>query len=360
MIQLNSKSLFDVVKDLGAVIKDSHGMPFLRLVRVEFKGNKITAIGDDLETRVEVSGEFEGEFEKIFCVDYSLFRKSLASLPNQPIKLIFEKTKLYIKAAKTEFKLSLEDSGAFPTSKLKFDSPVKLHSAEFIESVLLSSKMIDSKDELSPLSNIHCCFNGKVSIYGSSHHHGYKQVINQDSKEDKTFLISSRSAPIMFKMLSSEEEIELSIEDRAIELKQENLRIVTLLPTAKPINIEGLFKSLELDIPLNVDVEQFYTIIKSLYNFTDVSIKTANLKLSNKKLLISLYDSANIIGCNYEIDCENDAELDIYYNISNLHKTLSLFSSPDIFITNKKVLYLREGDREALMTPSQSPKANNS
>lgn len=352
MIQVNSKEFFDLIKNLNVVIKDNNNMPFLKMVKIIFKENTITAIGDDLETRIENTIDTSVQFDREFCVDYNLLRKILSSIPNQSINLEFEKTKLKISSTKFEYKLSLEDETTFPGAEFEVEHELELDINEFKEALINSHRMITpDSDMMTALSSVHCHINGNITLIGASQWCIYKQIIKNDFKNEMSLLISERSTSSIIKIFDKPSDIKIGVSDRALEFKQGALRVVCLMPNIKPLNLQQLFDKSKQSFELMVDFDDFKNTIISLSNFTGPSINSARFKVEKNSLKISLNDHSNIINCDYEINCENEDGFDMNYPINNLLRTIKSFTKPKIIVTDTMLFRFVEEDREALLTP---------
>jgi len=306
-ISINSKTLLESVKIVGACVRPKNVMPILDNLLFEISENNLKITADNLEIRTRIDVPINVDGTLITCVPYLALVNVLSVLANSPITLKFSKEELVVKSFSGTYKLPLVNEPFTEPKELDETTVVKDVYGEFIYGLKKAMTFVPTSD----INNFNNVF-FYLSENGSKMYSGLEAEIYEYSlpikSEEKKVLIPRQVADYIVKTVSPTDEIEIGFTDSHLFLKLADRTITAILSIGKAHNFEKLVNSLKPTSNLKVGKDAIFSAVKKLHSISPDSYGLLIFNISKNKIEITVDDAAKRLGGKEVLPCEFDGE----------------------------------------------------
>ena len=351
---ISAKELVKLILPLQAVIKETHVVPILQNVKLEFTGKKLYATGENLEINCKSSMKLYSEKINV-CVPFTMLLATLKTVTDKEVSISISSKVMLITHKKGKFKIPAESSKKFPViEKEQFDKAASFNPKAFKSSIKVANKFILS-DDIAAISNISISIGKKVFIRSTDKSRLFEEVI-KGSGDEGNILISGRSSVALFSLIEdSEDEIKIKFNSEKIHFQFDNSEVIVVqqngnFPTAIFGKILDCMKQAE---KLTLNHKELLTSLRRVSVLsTREKAPIVRLDLTKKEANISCENIAFSTKSEEKIEIKFDSKRTIGYNYKYLIEILSIFEKePELFVDERNSLFIKYKKKIGCLAP---------
>ena len=350
-LKFNTKEILKYVQLVGGVIKTPVAVPILSTVLFKIEKGKLVLEADNtaLRSRVEVPGDYEGEFSR--CIPYELLSSILKGFADGPIEFIFSEKEVLLNAGTGgEYKLPTEPAADFPKSKYEeATGKVKMGSLDLVES--LKKALLFAGNDNKSWDHTILIWIGEenTKIVGGTAFAILEETIDTEGEERK-ILISRNTAEYIAKSIIYEEEIEFSYTGNMIYISMDGRLISAVQSTGEYADYKKIQK--EGDRLYHVDKDALVPALKRLNNIVDKEQKIVKFVIEGTQLSLSYIDIAKTYNAKETllVDYTGD-RIETGFPANQILNALSCFDGNPVmeFISDLKPCFIKSEKTKCLI-----------
>jgi len=304
-LSINSKTLLEAIKVVGACVKPKNTMPILDNLQFCFwdEGLRITA--DNLEIRTSITLETKSKGTFTTCVPYLALLNVLSVLANSPITLKFSKEELVLKSNSGTYKLPLVNDPFTEPKELDEATVIKDNDGEFVYGLKKAMTFVPTSD----FENFNNVF-FYLSENGSKMYSGLTAQIFECSlpikSEERKALIPRQVADYLIKTISPTEEIEIGFTDSHLFVKLQNRTITAILSSGNAHDFPKLVARMNTKTNFSADREMIHSAVKKLHSIITEPYATLKFDISKNQVELSIDDLARSVSGKEVLPCNFD------------------------------------------------------
>ena len=353
-ITLKTKQFIKWLHPLQFVVNENHIVPVYQNVKIDFTKNMITLTGDNLETRVEVTGDVSNVADYTACVNYYMLNNALKSVKDKTIDLSFKNNSMTMTHTKGVFKLPIIPHDEFAKPDLNdLHKKATLHSEDLKTSLKVANRFIYN-DDLDPFSNVYLNIDEKIKIYATDRNRMFQERV-KGKGDNGGILMSNKCSSTLYNLLDYDDEIDIKFNETKLSFNYDNIKV-------SAVQQQGNYAAKKFDSILTaIDQADLYTVdVKELVEATKrVSVFMNRSKSDTVKL--SIKKNKTILTCNSEefgneatetIKTKFKRECVVGFNYKYLIEILSVFDDPELYFhPQNNFLFIKQRRKLGTLAP---------
>ncbi len=268
-------------------------MPILSNILVHFKKEGTTVYSTDLEVSAITKIECLPEEEKKIVVHGRKFLDILKELDNGEIEININENIMTIKQKRTEITLSLQDPEEFPeTKEIEAKEVFLLKGKQLIDMIEKVGFAVSVDETRYILTGMLMKGTGEeITVVGTD---GFRMALYQKKingiKGFQGITIPKRSVLEIEKVIEEEDDVEISIDEKHVQLSTDKIRIISRI-------IEGSFPDYENVLPagnMNTAIVQREELLKGLKKVASVIGRSEPVRVSFADKYMSIEAESDI------------------------------------------------------------------
>ncbi len=353
---VSSTQLSKELQLLRTIINNNNTIPILNNFLLKLNKNTLTLIASDIETTVQSDLQVESTDTGDIAVPSDIFLDILKAFPEQPLTLIAKDNNIEIVANNGKYSLSYFSGEDFPTiEEIENPNTASLMGDDLAVSIN-KTLFATGQDEMRPvMTGILFEFSNKnLTFVATDAHKLVKVAFPNISLKNKLDVIVPKKPLQLLKtmLLGSEENVDISYNEKNIRFKFENKLITTRL-------IDGKYPTYTTVIPkespnkLRINRNLLLNSLKRVSIFSNKSSFQTRLQIAGKSLIISTEDLDFNSKAEENLTCEYIGDnILIGFNAKLLIEAISNLESDEIELS------MSEPSKAALLYPVEENNAD--
>ncbi len=350
---VSSNALLKQLKSIGGVLNSSNSIPILDCFLFEVAKGELTLSASDMETTITTTLKVEATEGGSLAIPAKTLLEALSNLPEQPISVIVEKTKLTakLKTANGDYTLTGHNGEEYPKlPKLESQASIVIKS-DILSAAINKTIFATGNDDLRPvMSGVFCQFSETQSIFVATDAHKLVRYTRNDAKAGSTagFIMPKKPLNVLKSLLAGiDDAVKIEFNKTNALYSFGNINLVCRL-------IDGKYPNYEAVIPkqnpnkLTIDRSIFLGALKRVSVFANKATHQIRVKVAGSALTLSAEDLDFANDGTESLVCTYVGEdMEIGFNSKFLVEMVSNLESDEI------TLEMSAPNRAGIILPSQ-------
>ena len=329
-------------------------LPILEDYLFALSGNKLTITASNLETTITTSLEVSGEEDGEIAITAKILLDTLKALPEQPVTFdVDERVKgVTITSAYGKYKLAGDSPDDFPDLPSMDDSQSIVLNSDLISSALTKTLFATSNDELRmAMQGVYVQIEESSVIFVATDAHKLVKYTFNTGKQEQvnSFIIPKKGLSLLKNALSSDQDIEISINKNNCFFQLEDTQVIIRLIDAKYPDYNAVIPYDNTN-RLILSRTDFLSSLRRIALYANKSTNQVVLNITDGSLTISAQDLDFSNEATEQLSCEYSGDpMNIGFNAKFLIEMLGVLG------TDQVILKLSSPNKAGILVPSEQP-----